>query len=102
MKDSKAVMKRMVLNRLYDHLSEHYSIPQSRTLFVESPSYDHSVDAATAFKSDIQIEELSRALERIDRGVFGSCLCCGRRIPLGDLREDPCRRLCRTCEHRPF
>jgi len=98
----KETLKRMVLNRLYDHLREHYTIRESRKLFVEDPSGSHSVESATAFKSDIEIEEFKRALDRIEKGNFGVCIRCDRPIPLRDIRQDPPRRICRICEQHLF
>lgn len=102
MQVTKSALKRMVLNKLYDHLRAHYSVSLSRATFVNANPGVHAVDAATAFKSDIEIEELQRALERIEEGDFGRCICCTAELPLEDIREDPCKRICRGCEKFVF
>jgi hypothetical protein len=99
-KTTKVTLKRIVLNRLYDHLCSHYSVQFPRRSFLEAETGSHIVDAVVAFKSDIEIEVLTNALNRIEDGSFGTCWFCGRRIPLKLLKEDPAVRVCRPCEDR--
>ncbi|MDH4069701.1 MAG: hypothetical protein OEV30_04700 [Ignavibacteria bacterium] len=102
MQVTKTALKRIVLNRLYDHLRTHYSVSLSRATFVNAEPEAHAVDAATAFRSDIEIEELQRALDRIDEGAYGTCIHCNAELPLEDIRKDPCKRICRGCEKFVF
>jgi len=44
--------------------------------------------------------KLRNALERIDRGVFGKCVRCGREIPSGRLRLVPETLICVPCAER--
>ena len=98
MKTTKVTLKRIVLNRLYDHLCSNYSVQFPRRALLENDTGSHFVDAVVAFKSDIEIEELTNALSRIEDGSFGKCWLCGKMIPLKELREHPAARLCRHCE----
>jgi RNA polymerase-binding transcription factor DksA len=98
MQTTKVVLKRMVLDKLYDHLHDHYSFSRPKSQFVDKNLPQHDIDAAIAFKSDIRIEELRIALARIEDGNFGYCLHCGMEISMEDLRSDPTRRFCTTCE----
>jgi hypothetical protein len=98
MLESKAVFRRMILGRLYDHLCSEYSFAWPRELFVDADLSLHDIDATLAFKSDIFIEELRIALDRIDEGTFGACLRCREDIPLALLWADPSRRFCSVCE----
>jgi RNA polymerase-binding transcription factor DksA len=41
--------------------------------------------------------ELLRALQRMDEGTYGTCVRCGRPIPLGRLQVMPATQHCLGC-----
>jgi len=47
-----------------------------------------------------EIEEISRALDKIKSGSYGRCELCGKPIPLNRLRVVPATRLCRKCAQK--
>ncbi|MEW9550382.1 hypothetical protein [Nonomuraea sp. NPDC050783] len=51
-------------------------------------------DARAARRRTAAVEE---ALERMDRGCYGTCLRCGALIPFEQLRRRPQRRRCDGC-----
>lgn len=95
---SKAVFRRMILGRLYDHLNTNYSFAWPRDLFLDARPPFHDVDAILSFKSDIHIDALRSALDRLDEGNYGVCLHCKMEIPFELLDVDPIRRFCISCE----
>jgi len=90
--------KELILGKLYDHLCADYSFGWPRELFVNADLSFHDIDAILAFKSDIQLEELRIALDRIEEGTFGICLRCKQDISLETLDAEPSRRFCQVCE----
>lgn len=91
-------LRRVILSRLYDHLEQEYSVAWPRETFVSGGVTRHEVDAALAFKSDPCLDELRTALDRLDRGTYGVCIACKRKIPLGSLIANPAQRICSACE----
>ena len=49
-------------------------------------------------KQDLQ--KLYNALGRIEKGTFGTCLKCGKEIPIGRLRLVPEAVVCVSCSSR--
>ena len=45
----------------------------------------------------VQLEELDRALVKLDEGTYGTCDRCGERIPDGRLEVHPTAVLCVAC-----
>jgi RNA polymerase-binding transcription factor DksA len=58
----------------------------------------NQIDALLAFKSDLRIEELRSALDRLEEGIYGDCVLCKRPIDHESLDQDPARRYCEQCE----
>ncbi len=87
-----------ILCRLFEHLEDAYGIDWSKELFVNGQLSLHQLDALLAFKHDAVIDELWSALERLDAGVFGTCIQCKRQIDRDLLHRDPTRRVCSGCE----
>lgn len=100
MTKSKRVMKRHILSLIYNRLQEVGAVEQSREAFLSSTITPHDLDALLAFKSDPMLDELRAALERMDTGTYGLCLCCKSPISQEVLDRDPAQRLCGTCEHQ--
>ncbi len=49
-------------------------------------------------KHDLQ--KLHNALDRIEKGTYGTCLKCGKEIPIGRLRLVPEAVVCVSCSSR--
>jgi RNA polymerase-binding transcription factor DksA len=95
---SKRSKRYAILNKLYDHLQEQYSISWSRETFVDGQFSIHQIDAILAFKSDPHLDELRSALDRLESGTYGICLSCKAPISEELLDADPSQRFCAKCE----
>ncbi|MCC7463671.1 MAG: TraR/DksA family transcriptional regulator [Gammaproteobacteria bacterium] len=47
--------------------------------------------------ADAELAQLRRALERLDRGVYETCACCGEAIPVARLNAVPYADRCADC-----
>ena len=45
-------------------------------------------------------ENISKALIRLDQGIYGRCMCCGGRIETDVLVEAPLANRCLACAHQ--
>ncbi len=100
MTKSKRVMRRLVLSRLYDYLQDQYTVLYPRDMFINGELSIHDIDALLAFKSDVQLEELRHALDRLENGTFGVCISCKSSINQDVLDGDPTQRICSSCEQK--
>jgi RNA polymerase-binding transcription factor DksA len=91
-------MRRLILCRLSVHLKEYYDIEWTGDPLADGTTLMHEVEAVLAFKSDAVLDELRCALERLEDGTFGACLCCKQAIDRRLLDADPTRRVCSECE----
>ena len=67
---------------------------------VGSHEYEEQVGHALAGNEELLLEEVTAALDRIERRTFGRCGVCGRRIGHDRLRAVPYARYCATCAFR--
>ena len=60
---------------------------------------DEEVDAHRAAVDAVDglLDQVERALARLDDGTYGRCESCGAAIADGDLAEDPLVLVCRAC-----
>lgn len=56
-----------------------------------------TINDAALRKQKSQLQKLERALDRIDKGNFGTCLKCGNDIPVGRLKFMPWTTKCVKC-----
>ena len=98
MRQNNQRIRRVILSRLYDHLTQQYFVPWPREPFISGRMTQHEVDAVLAFKSDPCLDELRTALDRLDHGTYGICISCKGRIPLEALVLNPGQRICAACE----
>jgi RNA polymerase-binding transcription factor DksA len=66
--------------------------PEGATIAFERAQLSALVDQASA-----HLEEIARALRRLDEGVYGVCERCGEPIPSGRLEARPVARTCVGC-----
>ena len=52
---------------------------------------------ATERQRNARISRIRNALDRMERGEFGSCIACGNDIPEARLEADPSVNLCVAC-----
>ncbi len=100
MTKSKRVMKRHILSLMFNRLQEVGAVEQSREAFLSSTMTLHDLDALLAFRTDPMLDELRAALERMETGTYGLCLCCKSPISQEVLDRDPAQRMCGTCEQQ--
>lgn len=74
----------------------------------ESDPVDHAsalaqVDGLEALtrQQSAELREIFNALDRIERGVYGTCLLCGDAIPGMRLQAMPSAALCTSCASQP-
>ena len=48
---------------------------------------------------EVELADVSRALERLDEGTYGTCEACGAALPDEQLARQPAARFCG--EHQP-
>ena len=48
---------------------------------------------------ELELADVSRALERLDEGTYGTCEACGAALPDAQLAEQPAARFCG--DHQP-
>lgn len=101
MRINKLEARRAVLRLLFARLAERYGVEVHRDDQVDGVS-SHELDSLLAFKSDQRLEDLRKALGRLDDGTYGRCLCCKGYIEPQLLGLDPARRVCSRCEQRFF
>jgi hypothetical protein len=53
-----------------------------------------------AFKDDPYLDELHRALTRMEEGMFGDCLLCHNEIDTSLLRATPTTQFCGACSDK--
>jgi hypothetical protein len=98
MAKSKRAIRRVILCRLFERLEGEYAFAWPRKAFVDGNLSAHVIDGILAFKSDPQLEELRRALERLEDDTYGICISCKGQISQHLLDSDPARRVCFACE----
>ncbi|MEU7900192.1 TraR/DksA C4-type zinc finger protein [Nonomuraea sp. NPDC049152] len=54
--------------------------------------------AATAVSAGQRVAAVEAALDRMDRGVYGTCRRCGALIPFARLLQAPQEQCCGGCE----
>jgi RNA polymerase-binding transcription factor DksA len=95
MKKSKRAVRRKIMHSLFLHLSEKYAFSEGD---INADMTMHQLDALLAFKSDLRVEELRSALDRLEDGSYGSCMLCKKPIANVALEDDPAIRYCDECE----
>ena len=50
-------------------------------------------------RAQLELDEVLAALQRVERGVYGTCAACEEAIELHRLRVRPEARLCATCQN---
>jgi RNA polymerase-binding transcription factor DksA len=64
----------------------------------ESPSSEGSIDAIDIEAVDRVLDEVERALSRLDDGTYGRCETCGSPIDDARLADAPTTVTCSACE----
>ncbi|HEX9658616.1 MAG TPA: hypothetical protein VGB89_17045 [Bacteroidota bacterium] len=100
MKRSNRATRKMILLKIYNHLQDHYGINVERDEFINDRLHTHQLDAILAFKSDLVLDSLRGAIDRIEEKTFGLCVLCKGEIAQDAIEENPVRRFCERCEHR--
>jgi DnaK suppressor protein len=59
-----------------------------------SDTFERAKELAILERTDLQIADAERALERLDAGTYGTCEACGEPIGAARLRARPAARLC--------
>ncbi len=78
---------------------------------IEATSDNHLAETATATlgreidytlgeNSEQVLAEIDAALKRIEDGTYGTCVSCGREIPVERLEAYPWASLCIDCKRR--
>lgn len=65
-----------------------------------SETFERGKDIGLLDNARRLLEQIDEAIERIDRGQYGWCSRCGRRIPEERLHAIPWASLCIECKHK--
>lgn len=82
--------EKLVVQRLRDILSSKHGVSVT-------PDKDIVIQAASRFDC-ADLNELTFALRRIEKGVYGQCVICRHDIPSEVLESNPTARLCPSCQ----
>ncbi len=63
-------------------------------------AFEQAVGVALQRKVETTLEEVSRALAKLDNGTFGLCESCGARVDRARLEALPYAKYCLTCQSR--
>ncbi|MEV4115702.1 TraR/DksA C4-type zinc finger protein [Nonomuraea sp. NPDC049695] len=91
---------------VHTHL-QHYAEDMARLEELRKLLHDQLTTADSRPTSDPALQDDARrriaairaALERMDRGLYGICQCCGAFIAFDQLRRAPDRIACDGCAH---
>jgi len=98
MAPSDAAKRRVILSSLFEYLRLNYDFERPAEGIDSGQLSAHEVDVALSYKSDSRLGELRQALERVENGTYGVCICCKRALNGAELAEDPAKRMCPACE----
>lgn len=65
---------------------------------VGSDNYDHEFTLGLIENEEDELREIDAALDRLEKGEYGMCESCQKRIPKGRLKVIPYARLCIDCK----
>lgn len=65
-----------------------------------SATFARELDMTLEEQARESLEQIERALQRIEDGTYGKCSNCGGEIPLARLEAMPEAELCLTCKER--
>jgi RNA polymerase-binding transcription factor DksA len=57
-------------------------------------TFERARDVSIAQRVEAEITDVDRALQRIERGTYGTCEACGRKIDAARLQVLPATRFC--------
>ena len=80
-----------------DSLGE-LSAYDQHTADLGSETFERSKDLALLERAELTLDEVERALRRMDEGSYGSCEACGRFIGYARLLALPYARRCAACQ----
>jgi DnaK suppressor protein len=70
------------------------------SLDMAAVEFDRQMELSMRGRERGIIREIREALQRIDRGLFGVCDCCGQAISEKRLLARPTSRLCLDCQQQ--
>ncbi len=63
-------------------------------------SYEHLIYSSLTVKEQEKLREINEALNRLNEGVYGKCVVCGKSIDEKRLRAIPEAKMCIACKAR--
>lgn len=72
----------------------------------DTDHFEEAADEVEQFSTNLgiaqalrqRLENVNRALDKIEKGIYGRCENCKEDVPLKNLEANPELRLCRNCE----
>jgi DnaK suppressor protein len=61
-------------------------------------SYEHLIYSSLTVKEQEKLSEINEALNRLNEGIFGKCVVCGKPIDEKRLRAIPEAKMCIACK----
>ncbi len=91
------------LKKQLEHLktTQHESIGYSNHMADDATeAFDQAVDVTLKRGAETSLEEVERALGKLDDGTYGLCEACGARVDRARLEALPHARYCLECQAR--
>jgi RNA polymerase-binding transcription factor DksA len=97
--------KQLLLERLEDEGEEAGSerkgaVYSPNRLHPPKPPDTTKRDALLQARSESQLNEVEKALERLEEGTFGFCVKCGNKISEERIDAMPSIKYCLECQHK--
>jgi RNA polymerase-binding protein DksA len=65
---------------------------------IGSDNYEQEFALGIIQNEEVTLREIDEALERIDKGTYGTCNNCEKKIPVARLKAKPHAELCIECK----
>lgn len=106
LQDQKALIEQRIakIESSFDYLAEETkavepSVSLGRLTRMEALN-DKGVNEHVLAQSRQTLERLKNALTRIEKGTYGTCVRCGKEIPLARLQQVPEALICVPCSEK--
>jgi YteA family regulatory protein len=85
-------------NSMFDSITE-FALYDNHPADIGTELYEREKDIALNENTENQLEDINRALEQMEKGIYGLCVICGKEIPYERLEAVPATVYC--MEHVP-
>ncbi|MBN2324433.1 MAG: TraR/DksA family transcriptional regulator [Spirochaetes bacterium] len=95
--------KQQILETIEGELANEIEGVESETITGDivdeaNSSYEHLIYSSLTVKEQEKLSEINEALNRLNEGIFGRCVVCGKPIDEKRLRAIPEAKMCIACK----